>query len=198
MNPDTDRNYIRVHRGVLLAVVLILAAGILGWWLGRSNNKQEASTSSSATISEANRSETSAGEVDELISYRLPDGWKKSSCEGSESTYIAPANDAVDCNSDPAAPLRLSVDSGNTKDCNQLQNVSDVKKHVCISLYINGLRSLKASTEYLASSAYKQETTIDAYYIDTGKGVIKAQYRHGLSSELRAGFDELVNSINSK
>lgn len=197
MNPDTDRNYIRIHRGILLAAVLILGAGVLGWLLGRSDNKSGANTSQ-ATITETARNEASAGEVDALVTYELPDGWSKAACEGSEAAYITPAGEKADCGSDPAAPIKLSVDPGDTKDCNELQNVSDVKKHVCISLYINGKRSLKASTEYLATSAYNQETTIDSYYIDTGKGVVRAEYRHGSSSELKAGFDQLVNSINTK
>lgn len=196
MNPDTDKNYIRVHRGVLLAAILILGAGILGWLLGRSD-KPEANTSR-ATVTETARNEASAGEVDALVTYELPDGWSKAACEGSEAAYITPAGEKAGCGSDPAAPIKLSVDPGDTKDCNELQNVSDVKKHVCISLYINGKRSLKASTEYLVTSAYNQETTIDSYYIDTGQGVVRAEYRYGSSSELKSGFDQLVNSINTK
>lgn len=196
MNPDTDRSYIRIHKGILLAGALILAAGALGWLLGRSD-KPDTNTSPATTAKTA-RKEVSAGKADSLISYALPDGWTKSSCEGSEVTYITPAGEEADCGSDPAAPVKLSVDPGDTEDCNELQNVSDVKKHICISLYINGLRSLKASTEYLASSAFKQDTTIDAYYIDTGKGVIKAEYRHDGDNALRIGFEQLVNSISRK
>ena len=85
----------------------------------------------------------SGAAVDSLITYSLPDG----------------AND-VDCSA-PSSSIKLSVDPGDAKDCNELQNVSEVKKHVCISLFVNDLRSLKATTEYLVSSSYGRDTTLN-------------------------------------
>lgn len=75
--------------------------------------------------------------------------------------------------------------------------MSEVKKHVCISLFINDMRSLKATTEYLSSSPYGRETTINAYYLDTGSSVIKAEYIYTTDSKYQVGFDQLVNSIKA-
>lgn len=198
MKPDNDRKYIRVNKLVPLVAVLILGAVFLGWRLGQSSAPpvaQPNNTTQPTTVNNAN----TAG-VKSLVSYVLPDGWKEASCPAAAgSVYIVPAGASnVDCNANPSSPVKISVDPGNNTDCNQLQNVQNVKKHICISLYINGHKSLKASTEYLASSSYKQATTINAYYVNTGKGVIKIEHVYNSDNQYQAGFDQLANSVNVK
>lgn len=198
MSPKHKRKYVRVRKITLLVAILIVGAGLLGWQLGHSDKSptsQPNNTNQATTVNNAN----TAG-VKSLVSYVLPDGWKEASCPGvSEAVYIVPnGSSGVDCNANPSTPVKISIDPGNNIDCNQLQNVQDVKKHICISLYINGHKSLKASTEYLASSSYKKATTMNAYYIDTGKGVIKAEYIYNSDNQFQAGFDQLANSIKVK
>ncbi len=36
MNQDNERNYVRIKKATLFVAILVLAAGLLGWWLGRS------------------------------------------------------------------------------------------------------------------------------------------------------------------
>ena len=197
MNPDNNRKYVRIKLSTLLIAVLVLAAGLFGWWLGRpdtSTNSRPSSQTESTVLND------DAPGVKSLISYRLPDGWKEAGCEAAPgSVFITPAGaPAVDCEANPSSPVKISVDTGNKKDCNQLQNVQDVKKHVCISLYINNHRSLKASTEYLESSSYGRATTINAYYIDIGEAVIKVEYQFNSDNQYQAGFDELANSVKAK
>jgi hypothetical protein len=197
MNNEHDNRYFKVNK-LLTLVVLILIAAVAGWLLGRNDNS---TGNNSAQTNSSNTSNTEVstieGTVNSLVSYTLPDGWKEAGCENSPGTvYIIPAGaNNVDCNANPSSPVKLSVDPGNTKDCNELQNVSDVKKHVCISLYINDMRSLKATTEYLSSSAYGRETSINAYYLDTGSGVIKAEYIYNSENKHQLGFDQLISSI---
>lgn len=195
MNFEDEKNYIRVNKKVLGLVLLVLMAGILGWWLGRSDTPT--TTPANNTQSTIENSDSKAA-VNELVTYVLPDGWKEVSCAGNGAVFVAPNGTNANCDASPVTPVKLSVDAGNNKDCNQLQNISDVKKHVCISLYINGHESLKASTEYLASSSYKQATSINAYYIDTGKGVVKVEYIFNTNDQFQAGFDQLASSVNTK
>ena len=201
MKNDLDNKYFKINKFVVIVAVLIIVAGFGGWLIGR-NNSSTVNDQSASKLDESN-SETTAPSSDgvkSLVTYSLPDGWEEAGCESNPgSVYVIPAGaENVDCGANPSAPVKLSVDPGNTKDCNELQNVSDVKKHVCISLYINDMLSLKATTEYLASSPYGQETTINAYYLDTGAGVIKAEYVYTSGNKYQIGFDELVNSIKAK
>jgi hypothetical protein len=171
----------------LLVVLLIFAAGFIGWLLA--SDKNDTTQSGETSIS-------SEDEVKSLIDYRLPDGWKDAKCDSIKDTvFVIPAgSDGLDCNDSPSAPIKISIDPGDTKDCNELQNNTNVKKHVCISLYINNHRSLKASTEYLASSPYGRETTLNAYYIDIGGKVIKLENIFNLEDKYGVGFEQLVNS----
>jgi hypothetical protein len=200
MNNNQDNNYFRINKFVAIVVILIIMAGFGGWLLGRNNSTDSNQTNNSADENETSTTTPSGEGVKSLVTYSLPDGWKEASCESNPgSVYIIPAGAGnIDCGANPSSPVKLSVDPGNTKDCNELQNVQNVKKHVCISLYINDMRSLKATTEYLASSPYGQETTINAYYIDTGDGVIKAEYIYNSNNQYQKGFDELVNSVKAK
>ncbi len=199
MNTDNDHKYIRVNKLVLLVAVLILGAGVLGWRLGYSNTSstsQPDNTNQPTTVNNADN----AG-VKSLVSYILPDGWNEASCPGmTGSVYVVPAGASnADCDANPSSAIKISVDPANNTDCNQLQNVQNVSKHICISEYINSNKTLKAETIYNQASSYKKPTTINAYYINTGKGVIKVEYVHGLDDNgYQAGFDQLAKSVQVK
>ena len=199
MNIANDHKSTQVHKTVfvLLILALIVGAGLLGWWLGQPNTTSN-SQSSNNQASNVNNSNTAS--VKSLVSYVLPDGWKEASCPSvAGAVYILPnGSSGLNCNDNPSSPVKISVDPGNDTDCNQLQNVQNVKKHICISLYINGHKSLKSSTEYLPSSSYNQTTTVNAYYVNTGKGVIELQYVFNGDNQYQVGFDQLANSINVK
>ncbi|MBA2279174.1 hypothetical protein H0V99_01910 [Candidatus Saccharibacteria bacterium] len=198
MNPDYDNKQSGMKKLAPLVVVLIIVVGLLGWWLGRSDKPSDTASNDLVPVSTA--SEDDAEAVKSLVSYALPDGWQEESCKAAAgSVYVRPAGaDDVDCNANPSSDVKISIDPESTKDCNELQSVQNVKKHVCISLYINGLRSLKATTEYLASSSYGRDTTVESYYVDTGKGVIKAEYFYNSENRFQTSFDQLANSINVK
>jgi exopolysaccharide biosynthesis protein len=199
MNNDFDNKNFRINK-FLAVIILILFAGLAGWLLGRSDNTTIIQNDSASNeVKTTKVVSQDKGSVKSLVSYSLPDGWKEAGCANNpEAVYIIPVGASdVDCGANPSSPVKLSVDPAEIKDCNELQNVSNVKKHVCISLYINDMRSLKATTEYLSSSAYGRETTINAYYLDTGSSVIKAEYIYMSSNEYQVGFDELVNSIKT-
>lgn len=187
---------------VITGIVLIVLAFGAGYALNQSDedgiNTTTQPASQSLPASQEAAGNQQAGAVGGLATYTVPDGWDDASCEGSEAVYIVRSGTNVSCNENPAAPFKLSVDPGDTKDCNELQNVSDVKKHTCISLFINGLRSLKAETEYLASSQYGKDISFTTYYIDTGDGVVKAEYAYEGNAQYTSDFDQLVNSINAR
>jgi hypothetical protein len=187
---------------VVIVVVLLIAAGLTGWWFGRShntsNNKQ---TDQAQSDNKKSDNVSSNNDVKALVSYVLPDGWKASTCAASAgSVFVVPKGTGnVNCNSTPSSPIKISVDPANNKDCNQLQNVQNVSKHICSSEFINGHKSLRAETVYNKDSSYKKDTTINAYYIDTGKGVIKLEYIHEpTNSENLIGFEQLAKSVQTK
>ena len=184
---------------ILFVVILILAAGLGGWLFGHFNNSTTSMHNGIAQTSPSNNA--SGTDVNSLISYTLPDAWSENTCSASRSTvYVIPNGTSLNCSVNPSAPIKIYVDSQNTTDCQQLMPTSNqgIKKHVCISLYISGHKSLKASTEYSSSSSYKTDTTISDYYINTGKGVVTAEYTYTSANDFQAGFDQLATSINVK
>lgn len=199
MKPENDHKHTRVNKLVLLVALLILGAGWLGWQLGHSNTSSTSrpnNTNQPTTVNNAN----TAG-VKSLVSYVLPDGWKEASCPTvSGAVYIVPAGASnIDCSANPSSPVKISVDPANNTDCNQLQSVQNVSKHICISLYINGHKSLRAETIYNQDSSYNKPTTINAYYINTGKGVVKAEYIHDPNENgYQAGFEQLAKTVQVK
>jgi hypothetical protein len=109
-----------------------------------------------------------------------------------------PNNASLNCSANPSSPIKIYVDRQYITDCQQLNSPQDVRKHVCISLYIDGHKSLKASTEYPKSSTYKTDTTISDYYIDTGKGVVKVEYTYTSNNDYQIGYDQLAMSLKVK
>ena len=203
MNPDNDRQYIRVKKIPLLVVTLVLLAGLTGWLLGRSNNDPvtQQTPGVPSVMSTTPSSNTNGPDVKSLVTYVLPDGWKEASCPNAAgSSFVVPSSaSGVDCDANPSSLVKISVDASNSIDCNQLQNVQNVSKHICISEYINNQKSLKAETIYNKDSSYKKATAINAYYINTGKGVVKVEYVHDPSSnEYQAGFEQLAKSVQAK
>ena len=192
------RNQKRTIQVAVLVFILILAAGLIGWKLGKSNQHQTAAPSASnPTATSATPAANS--DVKSLVSYSLPDGWKEGTCpDNPNKLYIVPNGASLSCGSNPAAPIKLYVDANNTTDCQQLQNVQNVRKHVCKSLFINGHKSLQTSTEYPKSDTYPEDTTISDYFIDTGKGVVAVEYSFTSGSNYQLGFDQLANSVKPK
>lgn len=165
----------------------MLVAGTLGWWQGKSKD---------APIKSANGTTSSETEVNSIVSYTLPDGWKEASCANQASTvFVVPTGSALQCDTDSISPIKISVDPQNTTDCQELSNVQNVRKHICKSLFIGGHKTLQASTEYPKSSSYPVDTTISDYYIDTNKGVIRIQYTYTSGNDYQMGFDQLANSV---
>lgn len=200
MNPENNHSSISKSTIVGVIVLLILVA-LAGWYLGRSggsDNKDQPSTTASQPAEQA---PTDNRDVNSLVSYMLPDGWKEATCPSAAgAVYIVPAGStAVDCDANPSSAVKIAVDPGNSKDCNQLQNVQNVSKHVCISEYINGKKSLKAETIFNKDSSYGEERTVNAYYVDVGSAVVKLEYVHKPdSNEAQAGFEQLASSVKAK
>lgn len=195
MNTNNNHDHSRAKKTPLLIVALIIPASLFGWWLGgRSNNTQ-----TNNPVQPRASTSTPGQDAKSLVNYTLPDAWTETYCAPSKDIYITPSDTAADCKMKPRAPVEISIDSANNKDCNQLQNVQNVSKHICISEYINGLRSLKSETVYNKASAYKKDMTINAYYIDTGKGVAKVEYVHEPNdNEFQADFEQLAKSVQVK
>jgi type II secretory pathway pseudopilin PulG len=173
----------------LILVVALIAAVGLGWWTGSSNKQKPADNKQT----QANSSSAPTSSVKSLVGYTLPDAWQEASCPSSDAVYIIPnGSGGVNCSSNPSAPIKISVDSQNITDCNQLKDVQDVKKHTCLSLYINGHKSLKSLTESTNGAA------VSDYYVNTGKGVVKVEYTYNSTNEFQNGFDQLAKSIKVK
>jgi hypothetical protein len=174
----------------LIVLIFIVLAGVIGWQIGKNSKTTPAHGTATQT------SAVTATGVKSLVSYSLPDGWKEANCPAVPDTiYITPAGTTLNCNADPSAPIKIYVDSQGATDCQQLQAVQNVKKHICSSLYINGHKSLKALTEYPQSSSHSQDTTVSDYYINTGKGVVRVEYTYTASNDYQTGFEQLANSV---
>lgn len=199
MNPDKNHLNKRT-KIIILAVVLVAAASLVGWLIGHSNNSTNNNQASTSTQTTSN-SNVGGSNVKSLVSYTLPDGWSEGTCPTSSNTiYINPNSTSLDCNANPSAPIKIYVDSQNTTDCQQLNPTDNrgVKKHVCISLYVDGHKSLKASTTYSSGSSYNTDTTISDYYINTGRGVVAVQYTYTSTNDYQIGFDQLATSTKIK
>ena len=176
---------------VAVAIVSALVAGLVGWNVGRSSDNQSDNRQTQET-------DNSTGAVKELVSYKLPDGWKEGSCPSSEAVYINPDGTSLDCEANPSSPVKISVDTQGATDCNQLQNVQNVRKHICSSEFISGKKTLRAETIYNQNSDYKKETTIKAYHIDAGRAVVKIEYTYNSDGTHSIGFEQLAKSVSVK
>lgn len=200
MNPENNHSSVAKSTIIGVLVLLILVA-LAGWYLGRSGGSDNRDQPSTTASQPAEQTPTDSRDVSSLVSYTLPDGWKEAACPSAAGvSYIVPAGfTAVDCDANPSSAVKISIDPGNSKDCNQLQNVQNVSKHVCVSEFINGKKSLKAETVFNKDSSYGEEKTVNAYYVDQGSAVIKLEYVHNPSSnEAQAGFEQLASSVKAK
>jgi hypothetical protein len=184
---------------IIIAAFLVAGGILLGLALGTSpsgkNNNPENATSHANTGASV--------PVKSLVSYTLPDGWTDTTCPASaDVTYIVPAGITLNCTAPSPAPVKAYVDPQNTTDCKQLQPRSEqnqiIRKHVCSSLYIDNHKTLKALTEYGATSPDKADTGFADYYFDTSKGVVKFEYAYTASNLYQTDFNRLALSLKSR
>jgi len=184
--------------GIVSLIVLLVLA--VGFFIGSNNKDNEATPTETAKTATDLENSDSNKDVKTLVKYTLPDGWKEATCPSSSGSVYFRPNGApeVDCGNNPELSIKLSASGQNITECSQIQDVQEVKKHICKSLYINNLRSLVAETEYLSSSIYGRDTSVKTYYLDSGSGIVKALYVSANGGSYQPGFDELVNSISAK
>jgi hypothetical protein len=193
MDSTTNRNHSKVLVITLLVIILVLVASLVGLEIGKSS---KSTTTSSAKVPNANKT---VGDVSSLVSYTLPQGWTQATCpSASNRQYIVPTNTSVDCSQNPALAITVFVDTANITDCSQLQQVQNVKNHVCKSLYIDGRKTLQSLTEYNQASTYKPNTSVATYFMNTGKGVVATEYTYTSGNQYQGGFDQLAKSLTVK
>ncbi len=183
-------------------LTLIALAVFVGWSFGRNDtagNNDDGQSQSKSAQSEADQTGGTAPELQSLVSFTVPDGWRQEGCAGRPaSLYFIPPGQNLDCAADPSALVSLTVDPQNTTSCQQLDGQQQVSRHVCRSQDINGRRSLEAETDYLQSSRFGRETTIKRYFIDTGDKVVEARYQFSGADSAGDGFERLAKSITAK
>lgn len=197
MEPRNEKNVWKTTTIVCLIVLAVVIALIAGWMIGRDDkqvdNKQSGASNTDTEVADQ---QTSAGRVTDLVEFDVPGGWKQAECEGAEDViYFIPSSETPDCSSVPAWSITLAVDPQSRKDCNQLQNVQNVSKHICKSIFIDNHKTLQAQTVYNQDSSVLPNRTVDAYYIDTGKGVVVARYIHDGSADHGTTFNDLVMGL---
>jgi hypothetical protein len=207
MDEPISRNENRKERRwTALLVVVLVAAIAIGLWLlfGKDNNKQSSNPNSQNTQS-SNASKNNSGQINSLISYDLPSGWKTITCNTStEAVLIVPSGRVTpDCASlSDNWPMKILMDSNNTTECSQIKvNSQQVTNHVCSSQTINGNKIFVASTTYNEKSSYGKNTKVSDYYVDTKNGVVKLEYADDQTSnedDYQAQFDQIANSIKIK
>ncbi len=176
-----------------LLIIFCVAAisGFVGWRIGRDQVRTRTSSSPASRMPPSPR-DTAKNKVSEVASYTLPSGWREYHCPSAVDTvFVRPAGvESLDCDAEPASPIQLALDANNTTDCKSLAPAGSTHRHVCISLDINGNKSLQASTV--------RDTTIDVFYVDVGTKVIKLSYEHGSDAVYQADFEQLAKSVRSK
>lgn len=190
--PDPhSRNFLPVL--LIALILLVLVSGLAGWLIGRRNDNND---NSEVNDTSQAAPPTSSGRVTDLVEFDVPGGWDQESCEGHEDVvYFVPSDQAPDCSNEPQESITLAVDPQNNTDCNQLQDVQDVSKHVCRSIFIDGHKTLEATTVYNQDSDVLPNRTIDAYYLDTGEGVVVARYIHDGNAEHGTVFHDLAKGL---
>lgn len=183
-----------MKRTIMTVVALAaIVAGVIFWW-GNLND------ANAPGVDQQSLRSTDAAEpkVKDLVEYSLPAGWQEGACpDGSDRVYIVPAGAVLDCKGDPKAPVNLMVDPRDTKDCQHVTAPNGVLSHVCKSLFIDGHKTIQASTEYPKSDLYPKAETVADYFVDTGKGVVKIEYTYGAkgTNSYQIGFDQLALSV---
>jgi hypothetical protein len=188
----------------LLVLIFIVAVGVALWLMfGKNNDKQSENTANPTSPPPASTNKSS--QVDSLVSYQLPDGWKSVGCNTTTDVVLIVPQGKVSPDCAALAdnwPMKLMVDTMNTTDCNQIKvNDQQVTNHVCSSQSINGSKFLVASTTFNDKSPYGKKTKVSEYYVKTSGGVVKLQYADDLTSnedDYQAQFDQIANSIKVK
>jgi hypothetical protein len=190
------------NRSIWPVILLLIAAIVvvwLLWWLRKPEDITNNTTNTAQT--QATR-DTDSTAVKSLVSYTLPDGWSEDVCsKAPNNVYIIPDGGAsLDCNAKPSSPVKIYMDSTDTTSCQQLTPASNggIKKHTCSSLSVGGHKTLKSLTEYSASNTYDTDTTIQDYYINTGKGVVAVEYIYTSDNAYQTGYDQLARSVRLK
>lgn len=197
MEPERSSSFSKVVVGVIIGLIIVLfGAGLIGWRIGRNSSKSDAPP---VTETQTVESDTTATEVDELVTYSVPSGFVKAKC-GVERDVIHFIRESQlpNCESVPTESITLEIDSSDHRDCNELEGVDNVTKHVCRSIFIDNRRTLEASTSYTEVSTVLPERTVDVYYMDTGKGVVLAKYIHEEAAPNSTAFNELAYSLRVK
>jgi hypothetical protein len=201
VEPNANRKYLNARSVMLIVVIIVILIIALVSVLSNSNDSSTNENSTAQPSPQENdTTSVDSANVKDLVSYTLPDGWQESTCPSSPgSVFFEPNNSTkVDCDANPSAPVKMSVDPANTKDCAQLQNVQNVSKHICISEFINDNKTIKAETRYNNESAYERDVTVKAYYISTDDKVVKIEYIYENNDEFQLGFEQLAKSVRSK
>jgi hypothetical protein len=176
---------------IILLVLILLVVGAMFAWLLFSRNRAEAPATTTPPPAASNAADQPADSADvkSLVSYSLPSGYKETVCpDGDQGVVLSRNGDAAKaCDATAPAPgIRIMIDPRSAKDCNDLQNVQAVSKHICKSEFIDGHKTLEAETVYNDQSEFGTETKLKAYYFDAGDSVVKVYY---LVSPPEAGND---------
>lgn len=190
------KNYIYL----ILGVIILFLIGII--LVQASDSDTDNSGSSNQSSNDSNNSNSNNDEgLNKLVNYELPSGWGEVACSesGNEYLIVPEDNNNKDCANTNAPQIRISVDPNSYRDCNEIVNTEPVTKHTCISLFINGKKTLQTLTSYGKDSSFKEDTTFKRFYFDSGPEVIEFEYKYnGTDNQLESEFDELAKSAKTK
>lgn len=205
-NSRNDKKHLRIAVMVLVLIILVGGAFLLGTQLSKNDNsKPGKTTSTSIDERPSTRGDLKHVDIRSIVSYNLPRGAKETFCPGSRNIVNIVPSDFTEPNcNDPQATSNIAISllPPTITDCNQLQGEqTNIIKHTCTSLYIDGHKSLKSITVYAKESAGKAETHVKSYYINTGKYVVQVMYvdKNSINSnDLQTAFDMLALSVKIK
>ncbi len=197
-----------------IGVFAVIVAGFVLWTLTRNGGASSSATGSTLSSTpkpsgdedssgSVPKASTSGSAVDTVAKYDLPDGWREETCAETPAViYLLPATETLACDKRPVAPVSIALDPAKTRGCYSLSGKTDVRKHTCRTVSINGQQSLQASTEYLASApADTAGTTVNEFYVPVGStdsSIIRATYTFKGTPNYQQQFETIVQSIRSR
>jgi hypothetical protein len=200
----SNKENIRERRWTgLIIIVLVAAAAAAAWFVfAKDSNEQKTAP---APVPQSSKSASSSNNIDSLISYQLPDGWKTVSCSNPTQVVLLVPQGRVSPDCAALAnnwPMKIMLDTQKTTECSQIHvNNQQVTNHICSSKFINGSKVFVSSTTYNDKSAYGKNTKVSDYYVSAKNNVVKLEYADDLTSQeddYQAQFDQLANSITLK
>lgn len=187
----------RRYRSNIFALLIILAIIILAAIWAHGHHRRTATNPTAGSSQVKNTDDPRS-----YVSWQVPSGLVQARCPGVNGgvTYLLRGGTDTACAAAGPNPILIQMDLQDTTDCNQVKPGAGIIKHTCLSIFIDGHKTLKSQTDYDSSSGYGTDTTQQDYYFNTGKtkAVVLVRYIYSGANSYQSQFDALAQSLRTK